>query len=39
VDALQPVEQNYAEVLRFVTSPEVALEPLDDVLWSAGKYH
>jgi predicted kinase len=39
VDALQPVEQNYAEVLRFVTSKDISLEPLDDVPWSAGKYH
>lgn len=39
VDALNPVEQNYAEVLRFVTSPEVALKPLDDEPWSAGRYH
>ncbi|MEP7134678.1 MAG: ATP-binding protein [Chloroflexota bacterium] len=39
VDTLQPVEQNYAEVLHFVTSKDVSLEPLDDVLWSAGKYH
>ncbi len=39
VDALNSAEQNYAEVLRFVTSAEVALKPLDDVPWSAGRYH
>ena len=39
IDALNSVEQNYAEVLRFVTSAEVVLKPLDDVPWAVGKYH
>ena len=39
VDALEPVEKNYAAVLDFVSRAEVSLQPLEDVAWSAGKYH
>lgn len=39
VDAVKPVEQNYAEVLRFVTAEEVALQPLEEVPWEIGNYH
>ena len=39
VDSLQPVEQNYADVLRFVTDESVALHPLADVPWAVGNYH
>jgi predicted kinase len=40
VDALNPVDQNYARVLDFVIRPEVALEPLQvDVPLSKGHYH
>ena len=39
VDAMDSAEKNYEAVLRFVTNEEVALKPLDDVPWSAGKYH
>ena len=39
VDSLHPVEQNYADVLRFVTAENVAVHPLADVPWAVGKYH
>jgi hypothetical protein len=39
VDALNPVEQNYARVLDFVSHADVSLHPLEDVVRSAGKYH
>ena len=39
VNALHPVEQNYARVLRFVTDEDVALHPLADVPWAVGNYH
>jgi predicted kinase len=39
VDAMNSVEQNYETVLGFVTSEAVALKPLDDVPWAAGRYH
>ena len=39
IDALKPVEQNYTEVLHFVTSAEVPLKPLDEVAWVPGRYH
>jgi predicted kinase len=39
VDALESVEKNYAAVLDFVSRAEVRLQPLEDVAWSAGKYH
>ena len=38
-DAVNSAEKNYEAVLRFVTSEEVTLQPLDDVPWAAGKYH
>ncbi len=39
VDALDSPEDNYAKVLQFVTSEEVAIKPLDDIPLVAGKYH
>ena len=39
VDALNPIEQNYADVLHFVTNVDVSLQPLADVPWAEGKYH
>lgn len=39
VDALNPIEQNYADVLRFVTSEEVDIKPLSHVPLVAGTYH
>ena len=40
VDAVEPLEQNYARVLDFVTSPQVALEPLSATAPLArGRYH
>jgi predicted kinase len=40
VGADNPVEQNYAQVLEFVTSPNVSLEPLHvDVPLIKGHYH
>jgi predicted kinase len=39
IDALNSAEQNYADVLRFVTSEEAGLKPLEDVPLVSGKYH
>ena len=39
VDGIEPFEQNYADVLRFVTTEEVALKPLEEDSWVKGKYH
>ena len=39
VDALHSVEQNYADVLRFVTDEDAALRPLVAAPWAVGKYH
>jgi predicted kinase len=39
VDALNSAEKNFEAVLSFVTNNEVALKPLDDAPWAAGKYH
>ena len=39
VDALNPIEQNYAEVLQFITHEEIALKPLEVVQLVKGKYH
>ena len=39
VDAINSAEKNYEAVLHFVTNEEIALKPLDDVPWAAGKYH
>ena len=39
VDTVYPVEQNYADVLRFVTQEEIALKPLENVQLTEGKYH
>ena len=39
VDTMDSPEKNYEAVRQFVTSEAVPLKPLDDVLWSPGKYH
>jgi len=39
IDAVNSAEKNYEAVLSFVTSEKVALKPLDDAPWAAGKYH
>ena len=39
VDTLHSVEKNYADVLRFVTDENVALDPLAHLPWAVGKYH
>jgi predicted kinase len=40
MDAVQPVERNYAQVLEFVSNPTVSLEPLQvDVPLVKGQYH
>ncbi len=39
VDAVQSAEQNYAEVLRFVTAEKVDLKPLEEIPLVKGKYH
>lgn len=40
IDAIEPIAQNYAKVLEFVSSPTVALEPLQvEVPLVKGQYH
>ena len=40
VDALEPVEKNYAKVLEFVVNPTLSLEPINvEVPLAEGKYH
>jgi predicted kinase len=39
IDAINSAEINYESVLGFVTNEKVALKPLDDAPWTAGKYH
>ena len=39
VDAVKPCEQNYSEVLRFVTDQDVAIKPLEDIPLVKGSYH
>ena len=39
IDTVNPLEQNYAEVLRFVMQEDVALKPLEEVQLVEGKYH
>ena len=39
VDGVQPAEQNYADVLQFVTTANKVLKPLEEVPWVKGKYH
>jgi predicted kinase len=39
VDGVQPVEQNYTDVLHFVTTEDIAIKPLEAVPWVKGKYH
>jgi predicted kinase len=38
-DAVQPLEENFAAVLAFVTGPEPHLAPLPEVAFTPGKYH
>ena len=39
VDAIKPDEQNYQDVLSFVTAQDVAIKPLEDIPLVQGKYH
>ena len=39
IDSLYPFMYNYAEVLQFVTSEEVAVKPLEDIPLIQGSYH
>jgi predicted kinase len=39
VDNANPLEENYAAILRFVTAEEVALQPLEEVPLVRGNYH
>ena len=39
IDAVESIEQNYAEVLRFVGGDEVIIKPMQEVSWVKGKYH
>jgi len=39
VDSVNPIEQNFANVLNFVTDESVTLTPLDDLPLVPGKYH
>lgn len=39
IDMLNPIEQNYAEVVRFVTIEDTILKPMEDVSWEPGSYH
>ena len=39
LDSLNPVDENYASVLEFVTKEDVVLKPLPDLPLVEGKYH
>jgi predicted kinase len=39
VDGAEPVDQNYAAMLHFVTTENVSINPLEEVPWVKGKYH
>lgn len=39
IDMLHPIEQNYAEVLQFVTNEETTLKPMEEDRWEPGSYH
>ena len=39
VDAINPFEQNYSEVLRFVSGDDVTIKIMSEVPWVKGKYH
>ena len=39
IDSVHPIEQNYADVLHFVTQDEIVLKPLKDIQLVEGKYH
>ena len=39
IDAVNPLEQNFATVLGFVQTDEIALSPLEDIPLVKGKYH
>lgn len=39
VDGVQPVEENYEKVLKFVTNEQIDLKPLEEIPLVRGKYH
>lgn len=39
VDNAQPLEDNYADILRFVTAEDINLQPLEEVPLARGRYH
>jgi hypothetical protein len=39
IDAVQPVEENHAAVLAFVSDPSLNLVPLPEISFTPGKYH
>jgi len=39
IDSLNPIDRNYADVLRFVMNEDVALHPLADMPLVEGRYH
>ncbi len=39
IDAVQPVEENHAAVLAFVSDPSLKLAPLPEISFTPGKYH
>ena len=39
VDGIKDIEQNFVDVLRFVTGEEIILTPLEDIPLVKGKYH
>lgn len=39
VDNAQPLEENYADILRFVTAEDVTLQPLEEIPLVRGRYH
>ncbi|MBN2389026.1 MAG: AAA family ATPase [Anaerolineales bacterium] len=39
IDNVRPLDENYAAVLAFVTSPAPSLVPLAEVAYTPGKYH
>ena len=39
VDAIQSIEQNYAEVLHFVCEEKVMIKPMQEIPWVKGNYH
>jgi predicted kinase len=39
VDGIQPMEENYAKVLKCINDPEVEFLPIEEVPFTPGKYH